>query len=148
MSLDDSIGLFIRVRNFYKVQAYLRRAGLQYRGAFRDTIRVLLEDFRAYAASVTHRQTGTLARSHSVFYDSSRLSGYVYPSPSAVKPFNDPTRPGAGGRYLRASEYGPYEHRRGGSHAFYEMTARHMGPLVPIRGLAIFAARMPTGPIT
>jgi len=139
----DAIQLYIKVRNYYQVKAYLDRAGLAYRGAFRDTIKGLLEEFRVYASRITHRQTGTLARSHIVSYNSSTLAGFVTPSPNVSKT-SDPTRLGSGsGRYLRASEYGPFEHQRGGSHAFYDRTAKEMGPQVPIRGLAMFAARMP-----
>jgi hypothetical protein len=65
-----------------------------------------------YATSITHVDTGALRASH--FIRLRRTEGQVYINPGARR--SDGARP---------AEYGPYEHARGGSHAFYKRTAEH-----------------------
>lgn len=62
-----------------------------------------------YAVYVTHVDTGALKGAHRYTVRGKR--GEVYINPSAVR--SDGRRP---------AQYGPYEHARGGSHAFYART--------------------------
>lgn len=68
-----------------------------------------------YAVAVTHVDTGSLRASHRV--EVSGVRGRIYIDPAARNPRNA-TPP---------HEYGVYEHRRGGSHAFYERVEREHG---------------------
>jgi hypothetical protein len=68
-----------------------------------------------YAVSITHVDTGALRASHRMDVQGSR--GEIYLDQSAINPRgNTPT-----------ARYGPVEHARGGSHAFYERTEREAG---------------------
>jgi len=65
----------------------------------------------------THVITGTLRASHRM--DLSNARGVVFIDPSAVNPVS----------HIRAEKYGPVEHARGGSHAFYGRTVYEDGPM-------------------
>lgn len=68
-----------------------------------------------YAVTITHVDTGALRASHRMSVSGNR--GEIYIDSSASNPRSDtPT-----------SRYGPIEHGRGGSHAFYERTEREAG---------------------
>jgi hypothetical protein len=69
-----------------------------------------------YAIGVTHVDTGTLKGSHRM--EIGGLRGRVYIDPGATNP-----RSGQ-----RATLYGPYEHQRGGGHAFYQRVIDDYGP--------------------
>ena len=64
---------------------------------------------------------GTLRASHRMQVDGVR--GRVYIDPSATNP-----RTGQ-----RAAEYGPYEHDRGGTHAFYQLVIDEQGGAIEQR---------------
>jgi hypothetical protein len=68
-----------------------------------------------YAVGVTHVDTGSLRASHHIRVTGTR--GEVYIDPGAVNP-----RSGE-----RPVKYGVYEHKRGGSHAFYRRTVDEHG---------------------
>ena len=68
------------------------------------------------AIVLTHKDTGALKASHRMQIGG--LRGRVYIDPGAAKP-----RSGQ-----RTAEYGPYEHQRGGEHAFYARTVSEFGP--------------------
>lgn len=68
-----------------------------------------------YAIVVTHVDTGGLRASHRMKLEGSR--GFVYIDPTAHNPVNRG----------KPSIYGPAEHNRGGTHAFYERTEREAG---------------------
>lgn len=72
-------------------------------------------ELRRYAASITHVDTGTLAGSH-------RLT-LLGDASARVAPGED-RNPKSG---QPASRYAPYEHARGGGHAFYERTLDEAG---------------------
>lgn len=63
-----------------------------------------------YAVAITHVDTGALRASHRIRQSGTRAEIYI-----------DPAARRSDGR--RPAQYGPYEHDRGGSHAFYERTA-------------------------
>lgn len=130
----------VRLTNYYKVRAALEQFGPTYRGIFRDTVQAMLYEFRNFAQMITHITTGTLARSHNVYYDRNAISGYVYPE-SIAKPPDI-----RGGRlYPMASQYAVWEHARGGTHAFYERTLNEFGPSTAMDGIRVFLGRMPGG---
>lgn len=134
--------LEIRLANYYRLRNALSELGPLYRGAFRDSIQEALFVLRNYAQRITHRQTGTLARSHTVFYNARALSGYVYPDPAYLKPSVQ-----GQGKSLSASEYAEYEHARGGSHAFYERAMVEEGSTAAIAGINLILGYMPRGVI-
>ena len=119
--------LSVKLTNYYEVRRKLEEKDRIYRGAFRDTIKHMLMVMRNYAQFITHRETGTLAASHDIEYNARALSGYIYPSDD---------RPKLRGRSVQyPSEYGVYEHARGGSHAFYERTLNEMGDHIAWEGI-------------
>lgn len=61
-----------------------------------------------YAIGLTHVDTGSLRASHRM--EVSALRGVVYIDPSTTNPRS----------HQAPATYGPYEHDRGGSHAFYQ----------------------------
>lgn len=93
-----------------------RIARLQPNGDLGAAIRDIGLYAQRIAMQVTHRDTGTLSASHRVGFAPNGESGLptsrVFISPTAINP-RSKTRP---------TEYGIYEHRRGGSHAFYTLT--------------------------
>ena len=137
----DPISIRVYVRNYYRIRQALENADRLYRGAFRDAIKHTLLVLKNYAHYITHRRTGTLARSHTVFYNPRRLAGYVYPSP---RYFNIRSS----GRIQRADEYAVYEHARGATHAFYDRTMTEMGPHAGREGIGKIVQRMPRGNIS
>jgi hypothetical protein len=68
-----------------------------------------------YALGLTHVDTGALKSSHRM--ELSALRGVVYIDPGASNP-----RSGQ-----RPAVYGPYEHARGGDHAFYQRVVDEYG---------------------
>lgn len=90
---------------------------------------------RQWAQRIAHRITGTLAASQTVeFNDSGQESrGRVFIDPAAVNPVTQ-TPP---------SEYGPVEHARGGSHAFYERVIAERGMYLSGRAAQVVIAEMP-----
>lgn len=86
-----------------------------------------------YAVGITHVDTSALRASHRMRmeFSSSDAIGEIYIDPSARNP-----RSGK-----RTAEYGPYEHARGGDHAFYERTYNEEGD----RALALASAVLEAG---
>lgn len=101
--------------------ANLRRiAALKPGGAFGQAIQYAAATLHRYAVGITHVDTGTLRASHRIRMESGGLRAVIYIDAGAVNP-----RSGQ-----RASVYGPHEHARGGSHAFYARTVSEAGPAV------------------
>lgn len=69
-----------------------------------------------YALAATHVDTGALKSSHRM--ELSGAHGRVFIDPSAMNP-----RSGQ-----RTAVYGPFEHARGGEHAFYQRVIDEYGP--------------------
>ena len=92
-------------------------AALQPNGAMGAAVQVALIKVQRYAVQVTHVDTGSLRAAHRMELDSSGLRGAVFIDPSASNP--------------RAKtpvwKYGQEEHKRGGSHAFYDRTYNALG---------------------
>ncbi len=95
-----------------------RIAALKPSGTAGRTIRYGLTRLHRYAVSITHvwkYKGGGLRASHRMGIDG--LRGRIYIDPTAVNP-----------RGQKPAEYGPYEHARGGIHAFYDRTVEEEGP--------------------
>lgn len=123
---ETGVVLRVNLVNYYKVRSQLEALESRYRGAFRDTIKHMLNVMRDYAEQITHVETGTLASSHEIYYNPRRLSGYIY--------VGDLQKLRGNSRQI-ASEYGIYEHRRGGDHAFYERALNEMGHQIGWEGI-------------
>lgn len=80
-----------------------------------EAVKLTLVDLDRYAVSVTHVDTGALRASHRIQMDA--LEGTLSIQDGARNPRS--------GRLT--SEYGPIEHERGDSHAFYERTFEERG---------------------
>lgn len=102
-------------------QANQRRlAELKPSGALGRAVQYATAATQRYAIGITHVDTGSLRASHLVRLEAGGLRGVIYIDPNAVNP-----RSG-----LKTSVYGPTEHARGGSHAFYERTVAEAGPQI------------------
>lgn len=82
------------------------------------------------AVMYTHVDTGSLRASHRMDVRGSR--GEIYIDPTAVNPRSL--------AYTR--DYGPVEHARGGSHAFYERTEREAGLTIATEAATQFAREL------
>jgi hypothetical protein len=83
-----------------------------------------------YAVRVTHKDTTALSRSHIPRVQG--LHGEIYINPAARNP-----------KRGRPAVYGPYEHRRGGAHAFYDRTVREHGEVSANAELRILVESLP-----
>lgn len=99
--------------------ANLRRiAALQPSGAMGEAIKYGVIRLHRYAVAITHvwwYKGGGLQTSHRMAVEG--MSAKIYIDPSSLNL-----------RGQRPSEYGPYEHARGGTHAFYKRTVAEEGP--------------------
>lgn len=84
-------------------------------GALGTAVQQATVSLHRYAVGVTHVDTGSLRASQHLTV--ARTRGEIYLSPGARNP-----RSGN-----RPAEYGVYEHKRGGTHAFYERTVNEHG---------------------
>jgi hypothetical protein len=119
-------------------------------GAMGRAIQYGLAAASRYAMYVTHVWTGALRASHRVQYTGG-YQGFVYIDPSAGG-FEYQTKIGKSGRVstrrqysasrATPAEYGPVEHARGGSHAFYELTQNQGGPGISEGMAAILRAEL------
>jgi len=84
-------------------------------GELGGAINVAAQHLSAYAVRISHVWTGALQESHSI--DQSGARAVIYPNPGVVNPIS----------LKSPAEYGIYEERRGGSHAFYARTVSEDG---------------------
>lgn len=82
------------------------------------------------AVAKTHVDTGALRGSHTMRVNNAH--GEVFISSSARR--SDGRRP---------AEYGPYEHARGGEHAFYERVVREDGAAIGRAAMSVMMAGLP-----
>ena len=82
-------------------------------GQMQQAVGIASRRARAYAVEVSHVWTGALKASHTI--EQTGAHAEIYPSPAVINP-----------RTKRSpAEYGPFEHRKGGDHAFYARTMDH-----------------------
>ena len=94
-------------------------------GAFGRAVVYATTAAHRYAVAITHVDSGTLRASHRV--EVSGLRGRIYIDPGSFKPRTD----------QKPVEYGPYEHQRGGSHAFYQRVVDEKGQEIGQRAMAM-----------
>jgi hypothetical protein len=87
-------------------------------GASGEIVRHVTLGLQRHAIAYTHVDTGALRASHRV--EVSGLNGLVYLDPNARNPRTQEL----------TSEYGVYEHERGGEHAFYDRAVEHADALI------------------
>lgn len=93
-------------------------AALQPTGALGRAVQYGTVTAHRYAIGLTHVDTGALKASHRM--EVTGLRGRIYIDPSTTNP-----------RSRQAPvDYGPYEHDRGGSHAFYARVIDEHGPAI------------------
>lgn len=114
-------GLHMTIAGIQEAQArHLRMiAALRPGGALSRVIYLATVEAHRYAVLITHVDTGALRASHRISFDANRMRGEISIDPATVNP-----------RGERPAEYGPEEHARGGSHAFYRRTAVERGPQI------------------
>ena len=100
-------------------------------GAFSRAVGRASESAMRYAREVSHIVTGELQGSHRARYVGSKRAE-VYIDPSVVNVLGK--KPG---------EYGPYEHQRGGAHAFYARTVSEYGPQILAEAAGAFVGSLP-----
>jgi hypothetical protein len=121
--------------NIYGIQAAQSAmirgvAALKPSGALGRLIKEVTTRAHRYAASITHVDTGALKGSHTI--EARGLHGSVYINPGATR--SDGRRP---------AEYGPYEHARGGAHAFYARTVNEAGQRIVQQSLRVLTKELP-----
>jgi len=106
----------VQIEGIQAAQAAVNRvvASTRPAGALGAAVQEATVRLHRYAVGVTHVDTGALRGSHTMRI--TRTRGEIYISPNARH---------ATGK--RPAEYGVYEHRRGGSHAFYARTVAEHG---------------------
>ena len=124
--------------SFYRAQKAIALAngGNTYRGMFRDYISSMLYTCTIYAKSITHVQSGELAKAITWEYNSHRMKGAIFVDPGAV--WNS-----SRGVVRKPSVYGIYEHARGGSHAFMKRTFEERATQFGMLGLRMAVERLP-----
>jgi len=121
-----------RIRGIQEAQDGMLRTAAAFRpnGAFGDAVKEATIYLHRYAVSITHVDSGALRASHHI--ELRGRMGAIYISPSAVR--SDGGRP---------SVYGPYEHARGGSHAFYARTLAEAGQRAAQAGFVRLRGALP-----
>lgn len=105
-------------------------AAMKPSGAFGRVVQDVTVAVHRYVTGITHVDTGALRASHRVSV--SGLRGEISLDAAAVNP-----RSGS-----RVSIYGPVEHARGGSHAFYYRAEHEYGTSAVLAGASAFAAEL------
>jgi hypothetical protein len=121
------------IRGIQEAQAANNRAlaAVRPRGALGRAVQWGIAEAQRYAVVVTHVDSGALRASHRTSFQERRrwARGRMMIDASSVNPH--------GGR---PSVYGPIEHERGGSHAFYARTERERGRRI-LTGMAEIVRR-------
>lgn len=116
-------------------------AMLRPNSAFGRAVQYATIQAHRYVVAITHVDSGALRASHRM--EIKGLHGRI---------FIDPTSPGINRRRgrrrasqtaLRPAVYGPMEHARGGSHAFYQRTEREAGTRISRAAAIGFLAELP-----
>ena len=103
-------------------------AAMKPSGAFGRAVKHLTVGGQSYAQKITHVDTGGLKAAHRMKVRG--LRGEVFLG-AGSGPSGDPRK------------YGPYEHARGGSHAFYERTEREAGARLGREALNVLKRGLP-----
>jgi hypothetical protein len=105
-----------------------RIAALQPGGALEASVQEMILSAHKYAVSITHIgqykrgggivRGGFLKASHLIRLEAAGRRGVIYINPEALNTIQK----------KRPADYGVFEHRRGGDHAFYERTRKEALP--------------------
>jgi hypothetical protein len=106
-------------------------AALRPEGALGRAVQYGTLSAHRYAIGFTHVDTGTLKASHRM--EVKGLRGRIYIDPSARNPRSQ----------QRAAIYGPYEHERGGEHAFYDRVVNDLGQQIEREMRQMVSAAIP-----
>jgi len=127
------MALTMTIEGIQAAQAACNRAlaAVKPRGALGEAVRWGIAEGHRYAVSITHVDTGALRASHRTKFQEGRswARGRMFIAADSVNP-----------RGQRPSVYGPIEHDRGGSHAFYERTQGERGSHI-LRAMADIVVR-------
>lgn len=118
----------IHLGNMDGVMSALDRADIAIgaRGGGGDAVRWMAEVARDYAARITHIDTGALSSSHVI--DDSKLRSFGLARIYIGAVANPKSR-------VTTDVYGPFEHGRGGDHAFYDRTVQERGQFIESGGV-------------
>ena len=135
---EGMLQIVVDVPSFRRAQQAIALANgnKTYRGMFRDYISGLLKTSEVYAKSITHKDSGELAKAITWKYDSHRMKGSLFVDPGAVWHSSR-------GVIRRPAVYGIYEHARGGSHAFIKRTFEERVKQFGFLGLRMAVERLP-----
>ena len=121
-----------RLRGLEKLQAANAKllAGISPSKGLAEGVKVATQLLHRYAINITHVRTGTLKRSHIADYASGGVQTFRFGFPIVDKAvgriFINPAARNPVTRQMPV-DYGPKEHRRGGSHAFYKRAVDEHG---------------------
>lgn len=125
----------VSIKGIQELQAYNIRAiaALQPDGAVGEAIQHGTAALHRHAVVYTHVITGSLRGSHRMDIEAKGMRGVISIDPRTVNPRSR----------QKPVVYGPIEHERGGSHAFYrlaveghgEQVMKEMGDIIIRRGL-------------
>lgn len=124
------------IEGIQALQAYNLRLIAGLRGPYLvDAVRKTTAAAHRYATSITHVDKGALRGSHRITIVSARQEGFISLDASARHPVSG----------ALTSEYGVYEHDRGGSHAFYKRTADEYGRQAGGEGIEVLMRSVRNG---
>lgn len=110
-------------------------AALRPGGALGRAVKIATMAVHRYAVRITHVDTGALRGSHQMAFRESRRGA------EGLVDINRATRNPVHG--IPPREYGPIEHARGASHAFYERTYYEAGPEIVARAGSTLKRSLP-----
>ncbi len=153
MSLLGGLGIRFRLRGLERIQAAnlkMLRA-INPRDGLGKGVKVATLHLHKYAVAITHVRTGTLKRSHIMDFASGGVQTYRFGIPIVGKAvgriyINPAARNPVTGE--RPEEYGPVEHARRGSHAFYKRAVDEQGKAAGALALVEIWSRLPKGGFT
>ena len=108
-------------------------AAVEPRGGLGRAIQFATVAAHRSAVIKTHVITGALRASHLIDFDAVRPGGDIYINPDARNP-----RTGQ-----RTAVYGPIEHARGGSHAFYQRVIDEEGETIGRQAIQLIQSELP-----
>jgi hypothetical protein len=125
--MSNWINLSIKGVQEEQARNLARIAALKPGGAISRAVRNALIKAHRYAVALTHVDTGTLRAAHRIVFRETDTYGFIEIDPSARNPRS----------HQLAADYGVYEHRRGGSHAFYGRVVAEYGDDIAREGVRI-----------
>lgn len=120
------------------------------KGGLGEAVKTATIHLWKYATTITHVVTGSLKASHTMNFGAGRLTtsflgatirreavGHIEISPNTRNPITGE----------RPAEYGPIEHAKGGSHAFYQRAVSEQGSVALTLAHSVMYEYLPKGSI-